>query len=183
MTDSPRPAAPPAADRPSNSAGAPVGRARAWASFTIADGLMLLIGGLAAWLRLGDLAGLPLSPAEATAALANRQFWSAAPLDVPVSSPAYFAFTHLVMSLGGSSDTAARLVPAVFGVLTVLLVWAWRGRAGPLARRRPGRLGPRRKSCRCRATRPPIFPCIPMAGKSFCRRRENRSARASSTAC
>ena len=134
MTDSPRPAAPPAADRPSDSAGAPVGRARAWASFTIADGLMLLIGGLAAWLRLGDLAGLPLSPAEATAALANRQFWSAAPLDVPVSSPAYFAFTHLVMSLGGSSDTAARLVPAVFGVLTVLLVWAWRGRAGPLAR-------------------------------------------------
>ena len=134
MTDSPRPAAPPAADRPSDSAGAPVGRARAWASFTIADGLMLLIGGLAAWLRLGDLAGLPLSPAEATAALANRQFWSAAPLDMPVSSPAYFAFTHLVMSLGGSSDTAARLVPAVFGVLTVLLVWAWRGRAGPLAR-------------------------------------------------
>ena len=72
MTDSPRPAAPPAADRPSDSAGAPVGRARAWASFTIADGLMLLIGGLAAWLRLGDLAGLPLSPAEATAAAGAR---------------------------------------------------------------------------------------------------------------
>ena len=113
---------------------APPVRARSRAAaFTVADGLMLLIGGLAAWLRLGDLAGLPLSPAEATAALANRQFWSAVPLDVPVTSPAYFAFTHLVMSLGGSSDTVARLVPAIFGVLTVLLVWAWRGRARPVA--------------------------------------------------
>src|SRR5690606_15273271 len=49
-----------------------------------------------------------------------------APLAMPVGSPAYFAFTHLVMSLGASGDAAARLVPAVFGLLTVLLVWRWR---------------------------------------------------------
>ena len=93
---------------------------------------MLPIAVLAAWLRFGDLARLPLSAAEATAALANWQFWSAAPLDVAVSSPAYFAFTHLVMSLGASGDAAARLVPAVFGLLTVLLVWLMRGRVRPV---------------------------------------------------
>ncbi len=127
VTVSPRPTAPLATAAASSGA-----RSRP-AAFTVADGLMLLIGGLAAWLRLGDLAGLPLSPAEATAALANRQFWSAGPLDVAGSSPAYFAFTPLVMSLGASSDTVARLVPAVFGVLTVLLVWVWRGRGRPVA--------------------------------------------------
>lgn len=102
------------------------------AAFTVADGLMLLIGGVAMWLRFGELARLPLSAAEALAALANWQFWSAAPLETPVSSPAYFAFTHLVMGLGGDGDAAARLVPAVFGLLTVLVVWLWRGRVRPL---------------------------------------------------
>ena len=123
-------------------AAAPVARAEATSpsrlrtqarDFTVADGLMLLIGGLAAWLRFGDLARLPLSAAEATAALANWQFWSAAPMDVAVGSPAYFAFTHLVMSLGASGDAAARFVPAAFGLLTVLLVWLWRGQARPVA--------------------------------------------------
>ena len=38
---------------------------------TLADGLMLPIAVLAAWLRFGDLARLPLSAAEATAALAS----------------------------------------------------------------------------------------------------------------
>ena len=99
------------------------------AGLTVADGLMALIVGAAAVLRLGDLGGPLLSPSEATAALANWQFWSAAPLTMPVASPAYFAFTHLVMALGGSSDAAARLVPAIFGLLTVALPWLWRGGA------------------------------------------------------
>jgi len=120
------PAAEPVAPEPARR------RSRA-AAFTVADGLMLLIGGLAAWLRFGDLARLPLSAAEATAALPNWQFWSAAPLDVAVSSPAYFAFTHLVMSLGAGGDAAARLVPAAFGLLTVLLVWLLRGQTRPVA--------------------------------------------------
>ncbi len=102
------------------------------AAFTIADGLMLLIGGLAALLRLGDLARLPLSAAEAAAALANWQFNTARPPALPVDSPAYFTFTNLVMGLGGDGDAAARLAPALFGVLTVLAVWLWRGRVRPL---------------------------------------------------
>ena len=120
------PAAEPVAPEPARR------RSRA-AAFTVADGLMLLVGGLAAWLRFGDLARLPLSAAEASAALPNWQFWSAAPLDVAVSSPAYFAFTHLVMSLGAAGDAAARLVPAAFGLLTVLLVWLLRGQTRPVA--------------------------------------------------
>ena len=89
--------------QPAATAAPPRTRSRL-AAFTVADGLMLLIGGLAAWLRFGDLARLPLSPAEAAAALANWQFWSAAPLEMPVTSQAYFAFTHLVMSLGADGE-------------------------------------------------------------------------------
>ncbi len=111
----------------------PAPRRARLAGLTVADGLMALIICAAALLRLGDLGGPLLSPAEATAALANWQFWSAAPLTMPVVSPAYFAFTHLVMALGGSGDAAARLVPAVFGLLTVMLPWLWRGRARPAA--------------------------------------------------
>ncbi len=102
------------------------------AAVTVADGLMLVIGALAAVLRLGDLARLPLSAAEATAALANWQAATGVPLAAPPPSPAYFAFTHGIMALGGVSDVAARLVPAVFGLLTVLLPWLMlRGRARP----------------------------------------------------
>ena len=35
------------------------------------------------------------------------------------------------MSLGGDGDVVARLVPALFGLLTVLLPWLWRGRFRP----------------------------------------------------
>ena len=108
-------------------------RSRHSSSLTVADGVMLLIGVAAVVLRFGELTRLPLSAAEAAAALANWQFRSAVPLSVPVVSPAYFAFTHLVMSLGADGDAAARLVPAVFGLLTALLPWALRGRARPAA--------------------------------------------------
>lgn len=112
---------------------APSGARGLLSAVTVADGLMALIGVAAAVLRLGELARLPLSAAEATAALPGWQFWSAAPLTLPVISPAYFAFTNLVMVLGGSGDAAARLVPAVFGLLTVLLPWLWRKRLRPAA--------------------------------------------------
>lgn len=102
------------------------------AGLTVADGLMALIVAAAALLRFGDLGGPLLSSAEATAALPNWQFWSAGPLTMPVASPAYFAFSHLVMALGGRGDAAARLAPAVFGLLTVALPWLWRGQARPV---------------------------------------------------
>ncbi len=106
---------------------------RSWAVPAVADGLMLLIGGLAAVLRLGELARLPLSPAEATAALPSWQFWTANPVTAAPLSPAYFTFTNLVMALGVGGDTAARLMPALFGLLTVLLPWLARGKVRPAA--------------------------------------------------
>ncbi|WP_374686732.1 hypothetical protein [Promineifilum sp.] len=101
------------------------------ARLTVADGLMALIGGVAALARLVDLSRLPLSPAEAGAALASWQFANGGQVAAPVSSPAYFTFTSLIMGLGGSGDVAARLAPVLFGVATVLLPWLWRGRARP----------------------------------------------------
>jgi hypothetical protein len=103
------------------------------ARLTVADGLMTLIGVVAAVARLTDLGRLPLSPAEAGAALASWQFAHVGQVTAPVSSPAYFTFTNLIMGLGGGGDTAARLVPALFGVAAVLLPWLWRGRTRPAA--------------------------------------------------
>ncbi len=105
--------------------------ARRLAAVTVADGLMAVIGLLAVWLRFGELARLPLSAAEATAALASFDFWTAGPSPLVPPSPAYFTFTNLIMGFGGDGDAAARFVPALFGVLTVLLPWLWRGRARP----------------------------------------------------
>ena len=101
------------------------------AGITVADGLMALVGVIAAVLRFGELARLPLSAAEAANALGSWQYWSAGAQSYPVSSPAYFAFTNLVMGLGGDSDAAARLAPALFGLLTVLAPWLLRGRVRP----------------------------------------------------
>ena len=113
-------------------ASAPPVEARRWAAgFTVADGLMLLIGLLAAVARFMNLGAQPLSPAEADAALTSWQFARGVPLTATPDSPAYFTFTSLIMSLGGDGDAAARLAPAVFGLLTVLLPWLWRGRFRP----------------------------------------------------
>lgn len=122
-------------DTPSSSLPNPNGRpaiARQWAqAFSLADGLMVLVGLLAAVARFTNLGTQPLSPAEADAALASWQFAHGVPLAGSPASPAYFTFTSLLMSLGGDGDAAARLVPALFGTLTVLLPWLWRGRFGP----------------------------------------------------
>jgi hypothetical protein len=93
---------------------------------------MALIVFVAAVLRLYTLGKLPLSPAEAQAALANWQFLKPDAFTQGVMSPAYFTFTNLLMAIGGSNDAIARLVPAVVGILTVMLVWLWRGRFQPV---------------------------------------------------
>ena len=105
---------------------------RRWAAgLTVADGLMVVIGLIAAVARFATLGALPLSPGEADAALSSWQFARGIPLTAPPVSPAYFSFTSLIMSLGGDGDAAARLAPAVFGLLTVLLPWLWRERFRP----------------------------------------------------
>jgi len=105
---------------------------RSWrTALTVADGIMLLIVVIAAVARLVNLGAQPLSPAEAEAALAGWQFARGIPLTAAPASPAYFTLTGLLMSLGRDGDAAARLAPAIFGVLTVALPWLWRGRFRP----------------------------------------------------
>lgn len=101
------------------------------AGVTVADGLMVLIGLVAAVARFSALGAQPLSPAEAEAALASWQFARGATVVAPVASPAYFSLTSLVMAIGATGDAAARLAPALIGTLTVLVPWLWRGRANP----------------------------------------------------
>jgi len=129
-TQETRVAALPAGPRPSAN-GRPAAP-RTWrTALTVADGIMLLIVGIAAVARLVNLGAQPLSPTEAEAALAGWQFAHGIPLTAAPASPAYFTLTGLLMSLGGDGDTAARLAPALFGVLTVALPWLWRGRFQP----------------------------------------------------
>ncbi|NHZ72401.1 MAG: hypothetical protein GWP17_04885, partial [Aquificales bacterium] len=95
---------------------------------TIADGLFILIGAATAVIRLTELSKLPLSPAEAQEALAVWQFWQPGTAVLSISSPAYFTFTAMLTPLLGISDGVMRLVPALFGILLVLLPWLLRDR-------------------------------------------------------
>lgn len=105
---------------------------RHWATaLTVADGLMLAVAIVAVVARFAGLGAQPLSPSEADAALAGWQFAHGVPLTAAPASPAYFTFTSLFMSLGGDGDAVARLAPALFGLLTVLTPWLWRGRFRP----------------------------------------------------
>ena len=114
------------------SVAAPPAAVQRWTTgVTVADGMMVVIILVAAVARFANLGALPLSPGEADAALSSWQFARGVPLTAPPISPAYFSFTSLIMSLGGDGDVVARLVPALFGLLTVLLPWLWRGRFRP----------------------------------------------------
>ena len=95
---------------------------------TIADGLFILVGIGAAVMRLTELSKLPLSGAEAHEALAVWQFWQPGTADLALSSPAYFTFTAMLTPILGISDGMMRLVPALFGILLVLLPWLLRDR-------------------------------------------------------
>lgn len=106
---------------------------------TLADGLFLLVGLAAAVLRFVNLGRLPLTPAEAEAALGVWRFWQAGELELSTAiaapSPAYFSLTALLTQVLGFSDGVMRLVPSLFGVGLVLLPWLlcrWLGAVGAL---------------------------------------------------
>lgn len=93
------------------------------ARWTIADGLFLVVGLLGGVLRFASLGGQPLSSAEAQAALGSWQLWHTTPHSAAILSPAYFSLTNLLLPVLGDSDAVMRLIPAVFGLGTVLLPW------------------------------------------------------------
>lgn len=94
--------------------------------------LLLLILVAAAVLRFGYLDALPLQADEAQQALIAWQPWQVSGISLATASasPAYFLFTTVVFAFFGASDAAARMAPAIFGMITVLLPWLWRKRLG-----------------------------------------------------
>lgn len=90
---------------------------------------MILLAMAAALIRLFDLGKLPLSPTEASEALAVWRFWQPG-AEAAVGSPAYFSFTSLLPPMLGDTDFVMRLVPALFGLGIVILPWFLRRQLG-----------------------------------------------------
>ncbi len=97
---------------------------------SIADGLYLLIVIAGAFIRLTSLNTSPLSPAEATQALAIWQLFEPGQMMSSIDSPAYFTFTSILAAFLGSSDVVMRLVPALFGLGIIALPWLLRRQIG-----------------------------------------------------
>ncbi len=95
-----------------------------------ASGLYLLTMAAAAIMRLTELGKIPLSPVEASEALAAWQLAQPGSTALSIGSPAYFTLTSLLFPLLGVSDTVARLVPALFGIALVSLPWLLRRQLG-----------------------------------------------------
>jgi hypothetical protein len=100
------------------------------ARVSVADALYLIVIGAAAVMRFSQLGSIPLSTAEAREALAAWQVLQPGSPLLEIGSPAYFTLTSLLMPLLGDSDTAARLVPAIFGLGLVCLPWLLRRQIG-----------------------------------------------------
>ena len=95
-------------------------------------GAVILIGVITRLLGLGKI---PLSPAEATQALAVWNAWQPGAEALAVVSPAYHALTSPLTQLLGFGDAVMRLVPSVFGIAVILLPWwlrSFTGRLGAL---------------------------------------------------
>jgi 4-amino-4-deoxy-L-arabinose transferase-like glycosyltransferase len=91
---------------------------------------------LAAWFRLYDLGGLPLSDAEATHALIAAEmtphaspFWEASAGAAP-QNPFYHTLTSGFFQLFGALDSTARLMSAIAGIAIVLVPFVARRRLG-----------------------------------------------------
>lgn len=99
---------------------------------TVEQALYFLIAIVAAILRLPDLGIPPLSPIEATQALAVWDQWQPVSDLTDIGSPLYFSLTGLISQVLGFSDEVMRLVPALFGIALTVLPWFLRHRSGKL---------------------------------------------------
>lgn len=91
-----------------------------------------LIFALAFLLRLAGLGEVQLNEFEASAALPAHQLTQGASPALG-AQPAYVLLTSLLFSLFGSSEFAARLFPALFGLALVALPYFWRDQLGQKA--------------------------------------------------
>ena len=97
---------------------------------TVEHAIYFLIVIVAAVLRLLDLDLVPLSPSEATEALASWSFWQPDDAPVTIASPIFFSTTVFLTQVLGFNDAVMRLVPALFGISLVILPWFLRHRLG-----------------------------------------------------
>ncbi len=110
------------------------GKARA---FTVEGAAYVAVGLLAAGLRLFQLGLRPLNEGEAVQALAALRFTQGTTQAVPAGTiPALFTGNVAGFTLLGASDVTARWLPALAGLILVLLPYGLRhrlGRGGALA--------------------------------------------------
>ncbi|UYN88976.1 MAG: hypothetical protein KIT08_07715 [Anaerolineales bacterium] len=93
--------------------------------FTIEIAAYIAIALVAALLRFNNLGGLPLNEHEAAAALPAYTLAQTGQAALG-AQPAYLLLTTLVFSVIPSSEFAARLWPALFGLALVVLPYFWR---------------------------------------------------------
>lgn len=88
-------------------------------------GIYAILIAAAAFFRLVQLGGLPLTPNESTLAYSG---WAVAHQQMPFTwpVPSYQSLTAALLWLFGGDDAIARLVPAVAGIALVGLVWPLR---------------------------------------------------------
>jgi len=117
----------------------PKGVSEAWVrpGLTVEQAAWAVVGLLAAAVRLAGLGIRPLSTAEATQALAAFRFTEGAAQTAPAGTlPALFTANAVGFTLFGANDASARLLPALAGLILVLLPYGLRhrlGRGGALA--------------------------------------------------
>lgn len=99
---------------------------------TVEHALYVVVAIVAAILRLPGLSAPPLSPREATEALAIWDQWQPASELIEIGSPIYFSLTGFVTQVLGFSDEIMRLVPVLFGIGLVILPWFLRHKIGKL---------------------------------------------------
>jgi uncharacterized protein (TIGR03663 family) len=98
---------------------------------TVERAAYVAIGLLAAALRFFQLGVRPLNGAEAVQALAALHFTQGASASVPTGTiPALFSGNVVGFTLLGADDVIARLLPALAGLVLVLLPYSLRGRLG-----------------------------------------------------
>jgi len=106
-------------------------------ALTVERAAWIMVGLLAAGLRLFQLGLRPLGEGEAVQALAAYRFTQGAEQMAPAGAiPAMFAANAIGFSLMGASDMVVRLLPALAGLILVLLPFGLRhrlGRGGALA--------------------------------------------------
>lgn len=98
--------------------------------FSIETAAYVAIAILALLLRFGSLGGLPLNEHEAAAALPAYALAQGGGAEIGADEigdqPAYTLLTTALFSILPSSEFAARLWPALFGVLLAVLPYFWR---------------------------------------------------------